>query len=72
MKYKYVLIESKDETLGGVNSYGIVIRNTDDNKDIIKIPCLFVKKSRAEDFINMCNTSEIAPIHIQDILEDIL
>ena len=72
MNYKYVLIKSKDETLGGIDSYGIDIRTLDDNKEIISIPCLFVEKNRAEDFVDMCNFGKIDPIHIQDILEDIL
>lgn len=72
MNYKYVLIKSKDEALGGIDSYGIAIKNIKNNKDIIKIPCLFVEKNQAENFVNMCNVCEIDPIHIQDILEDIL
>ena len=38
----------------------------------ISIPDIFTSRSAAEAFIKLCNQLDISPVHIMEVIEDIL
>ena len=38
----------------------------------ISIKDVFCIKSEAEEFINKCNTLDLSPLHLQDVIQDLL
>lgn len=38
----------------------------------ISIPDIFCDRARAEKFVDTCNTLDLSPIHIFDVIEDVV
>ena len=38
----------------------------------ISIPDIFCDRARAENFVNTCNKLDLSPLHIFDVVEDVL
>ena len=36
------------------------------------IPDIFCSQKEAEDFANLCNSLDLSPLHIQEVIEDLL
>ncbi len=69
MSYNYKCIEQKlfDEDIGNYITYGIEI--TDGNKIVNDVSC---NKDKANTIIKLLNQYQVSPIHLYEIIEDIL
>ena len=52
------------------NTYSILC--CDGKRQIIKIADAFATKDAAEQFVNICNELKLAPVHLQNVLDDYL
>lgn len=76
MNYLYrirndVIFDENDEK---ITVYGIDVLETTHNeeKTIKSVPDVFCSKSKAVTFIKLCNRLNLSPIHIMDVIDDIL
>ena len=53
-------------------SYGISAINNTDNSEIIRIDDIFIDYDNARMFADKLNRLKLSPIHLRDVIEDIL
>ncbi|MBE6009025.1 MAG: hypothetical protein E7235_07495 [Lachnospiraceae bacterium] len=53
-------------------SYGIAALNSIDNSEIIRINDVFIDYKQALLFVDKLNRLKLSPIHLRDVIEDIL
>lgn len=73
MKYYYSIRTDtvRDEADNVWTVYGITI--ADENGAVIKtIPDVFLNKAQVEEFVNLCNKLQLAPVHIMDAIDNAL
>lgn len=60
--------------IGTYNSYGICAyqKDLDDEKLIACFYDVFSERKKAEELVELCNTLELDPIHLEDVVEDAL
>ena len=54
--------EHQERTVYGINV----------NQDEISIPNIFTNKADAEHLASLCNKLDLSPVHIMEVIEDIL
>ena len=61
-----------DREMGEYVSYGIeVFRITDEARETIcKVHDVFLSESKAKEFAELCNSLNLSPIHIYDVIQD--
>lgn len=66
---RYILREDKllDENGQEYISFGI-----DYPEERISIPDIFLERAKAEIFVKTCNDLDLSPIHLQDVIQDVL
>lgn len=71
MKYRYKVStdEIYDENHHTHTIYGIEVCLGE--KTIKSVPDVFFEYEPANDFVHQCNVSDLSPIHLMDIIEDI-
>lgn len=69
MSYNYRCINQNlfDENIGNYITYGIEI--TDENIIVNDVSC---NKEKAQKIVNLMNKHQISPIHIYDVIENLL
>lgn len=70
MKYNYSKENYYHEEIGEYTAYAI--KGYVEGKCVLYIPDVFLDESEAEKYISLFNEQELDPIHIYDVLEDIL
>ena len=70
MIYKYVKENYYHEEIGEYSAYAI--KGYVDGKCTLYIPDVFLEKNEAQRYVLLFNEQELDPIHIYDVLEDIL
>ena len=69
-KYELVREELTDPERGAYTAYGVVLKQ---NGQILRtISDVFFNLAVAEQFISQCNELQLDPIHLDDVIEDLL
>lgn len=68
----YSICESRfhNDEIGDYTSYDIALKR--DDTIILNVSDVFVNREKAENFVFLCNKLELSPIHLYDVLDDIL
>ena len=53
-------------------TYGIAAIDTTKKKEVLKIEDIFLDKTKAALFVDKCNKIGLSPIHLKDVIEDML
>lgn len=76
MRYKYSVIKGIYTNNEGeeYTAYGVVLfKKSNKRYTAIKIvQDIFFDYKKAKDFVVLCNRNELSPIHLDDVIEDIL
>ena len=72
VKYYYVKEELHHPDIGNYTSYAISAYEHHNHKQtrIAYISDVFLDESDAEKFIHICNTMELDPVHLADVIEE--
>lgn len=70
--YKYIAVEQQLEhpDIGTYTSYGI--KAIKENKEIAFVSDVSVDKAFVENIVRRCTDLQLAPIHIFDVVEDVI
>ncbi len=74
MKYIYEIIESKNiDDLGVSHTVcGISCRKANENTVLCAVKDIFTDRKSAEQLVELLNSYELSPVHLDDIIEDSL
>ena len=72
MRAEYELLEEQftDPESGVYTAYGVVVKI--DGQIFCSISDVFLDLAFAEQMISMCNKQNLSPVHLDDLIEDIL
>ncbi len=70
----YELLEQQHCTAENIKytSFGIIAYEKSDKKEILRISDIFLSRDKAEDLVQKCNRLNLSPLHIKDVIEDLL
>ena len=76
MKYKYTIIKGHYISEEGQKyiAYGIILFKKE-QKGFVAVRIVqdvFFEHKKAKDFVDLCNQNELSPIHLDDVIEDVL
>ncbi len=73
MKFCYNVIKEKfeNELLGEYMSFGIIVEDVDSN-EINRISDISVEYDTVKYISDLCNELELEPIHLMDVVEDMI
>lgn len=70
IKYKVIIEDFQTKECGDYTAYGICIFS---EKTVIKsFSDVFLEKEKAENLVNLCNVNILDPIHLSEIIEDMI
>ena len=74
VRYYYVEEKLYNSSIGNYTAYAIIAYNKDDNIKIrlTYISDVFLDKADAKQFIHICNTMNVEPVHLSDLIEEAL
>ncbi len=73
IEYKYSICSGIYRLEGKAHiGYGISVTDIDSNGEIAKIEDISTSKEDIEKLVALCNSLQLSPLHIQDVIEDFL
>ncbi len=76
MRYRYTIIKGNYISEEGQKyvAYGVVLfkKHTKGFVAVRVVQDVFFEHKKAKDFVGLCNQNELSPIHLDDVIEDIL
>ncbi len=72
IKYKIIVEKVKSSELGEYTAYGVCVFIEETKTVIESFSDVFLEKEEAENFVNMCNISRLDPIHLREVIEDMI
>lgn len=74
IKYEMVQATMQCTDIGSYETFGVKVYSVNGNEQILleEIDDVFLDKQAATEFVDICNKLALSPIHIRDVIQDVL